>query len=359
MIMSGSTPRLVSIWGGLGSLALAALLLPVSPTWAQKAGDDNKQDTVLETVIVGQPETAGSGVFVGDTTLAIVVDRVDGEAVNGVEPTKLNVTVKTDDQPAVVVSGSLEQAISALKDQIKAIKEKSPLSDSDKRRAEALARAIEEINKVARQVKAIDLGATKDKTKLENRRIVIRKLDLDKMHVNAKPHTNQAHKPEAAKQLAEGKQNAEAAKQLADVNVRYRVLTKRLDAEQERAVKEKQAQVEKAAAEVAKARAKVDQLTKELMQKRQELSNANAELSQLKRVEARVVTIPDRMPAGPGGVFGSRSGSGSGSASRSAESRTIIGRKMSDPDDQRLAELEKKLNKLLEEVASLKKSRAN
>ncbi len=33
MIMSGTTPRLVSVWGGLGSLCLAVLLLPVNATW--------------------------------------------------------------------------------------------------------------------------------------------------------------------------------------------------------------------------------------------------------------------------------------------------------------------------------------
>jgi beta-lactamase regulating signal transducer with metallopeptidase domain len=335
MIMSGNTPRLVSVKGALGSLAVAALLLPVGPTWAQKPADNPKEDTVVETVIVGDPDKVGSGVALGDSSIAIVSDSSESADPN----TNVNVTVKTDDQPAVVVSGSLEQAISALKDQIKVIREKSPLSDSDRRRAEALERALEQINKVARQVKAIDLGAAKGKAKAENRRVVIRNLDLNKMHVIANPHALVAQKAEAEKRLAEAQE-------------RIRVVTRMSDAEQELAVKAKQAAVEKALAAVEQARSRVNQLTKELNQKRQELSHANAELSRLKHVEARVVIAPKEAKAGAPG--GSHAGSGSASAAGSA---AVVAPKLSDSDRQRLADLEKKLDRLLDEVASLKKLR--
>ncbi len=56
MIMSGTTPRLVSVWGALGSLALGVFLLPVSPTWAQKPADDEKQEVVIKSVVVGGPD---------------------------------------------------------------------------------------------------------------------------------------------------------------------------------------------------------------------------------------------------------------------------------------------------------------
>jgi beta-lactamase regulating signal transducer with metallopeptidase domain len=329
MIMSGSTPRVVSIWGALGSVALGALLLPVSPSWAQKPADDGRKEAIF---IVGEPEQIGSGVVTTDSQVAIV-----GELVNSLEPeTKLNVTVKTDDQPAVVVSGSLEQAISALKEQIKSIKQKSPLSDSDKRRAEALARALEEINKVARQVKTIDLGVVRDKAKTEKRQVVIRKLDLDKVDVIGEPKTSAAQK-------------AEAEKRVAEAQTRFRVLAKLSDDDQERAVKEKQAYVAKALAEVENARSKLNQLAKELAQKQQELSHANAELARLKRVEAKIVKLP---PAA-GTVTG-----GSGTGSSRGTAAFIVPDKMSDSDRRRLADLEKKLDKLLEEVASLKKLRA-
>ncbi len=343
MIMSGTTPRLVSLWGSLGSLALAALLLPVSPTWAQKPAGEKKQEVVIETVIVGDAESADAAIPAGASSAAIAIV---GDLVNGADAQpKLNVTVTTDDKPAVVVSGSLDQAISALKDQIKAIKQKSPLSESDKKRAEALGRAIEEINKVARQVKALDKSAAKDKAKVENRRIVIHKLDLDKVQVLG---------DRQSKAIAE--QKAAASKRPAEAQVRYQVIAKMADAETDRGVKVKQAEVEKALAEVQKARARVNELTQELMKKRQELSRAAGELSRLKNVEARIVTIPNPKSLGIGGASGSSSSSGF--ASGSSHGYTIVTPKLSDPDRQRLADLEKKLDKLLEEVASLKKSRA-
>ncbi|MGO9466856.1 MAG: M56 family metallopeptidase, partial [Isosphaeraceae bacterium] len=234
MIMSGTTPRLVSLWGALGSLALGALLLPVSPTWAQKPADP-KQEFVIETIdIVGDSDAVVSP---GSSSAAIAIV---GDLANGaLAQPKLNVTVTTDDKPAVVVSGSLDQAIAALKDQIKAIRQKSPLSDSDRKRAEALGRALEEINKVARQVKALDKSAAKDKARVENKRIVIRKLDLDNVHVNTKPHVSTSKE-----------QQAEAETRNVEAQVRYRIVGKLLDAEKDRAVKDKQAEIEQALAEV-------------------------------------------------------------------------------------------------------------
>jgi beta-lactamase regulating signal transducer with metallopeptidase domain len=328
MIMSGSTPRLVSIWGALGSLALGALLLPVSPTWAQKPSSDEKRETVVESLIVGDAEKIVTDAADASSALAIVLDP------NNAEPnTTVNVTVKTDDQPAVAVSGSLDNAISALQDRIKAIKQKSPLSDSDKRQAEALARALEQINKIAKQIKTIDLGDAKGKAKLENKRIVIRNLDMDNVRVISQKAANAAQK-------------AEAERRLAEAQVRHRVLDKLAIAELDPAAKEKNAQVEKALAEVERARAKVNELSKELAQRREELSRAAGELSRLKRIEARVVNVP--APKGPGG-------SGSATATGSA---MLVRPRMSDSDRQRLADLEKKLDKILEEVASLKKARA-
>jgi beta-lactamase regulating signal transducer with metallopeptidase domain len=363
MIMSGSTSRAVSLWGALGAIALAALLLPVSPTWAQKPPGDEKQEVVGETVVVGEPESKDA-VVVPDDGAALSLD-IAGDIVRSADGQDMvKVAVVTDQQPAVVVSGSLEQAIAALKEQLNAIKRKSPLSESDKKRAEGLARALEEVSKVARQVKALDLSGAKDKdkVKLENKRIVIRKLDLDKVHVIGQEHANAAQKAEADKRLADkvhvivrehgsAAQKAEADKRLADKEVRYRVVTKMADAEKERAVKVKQGQVEKALAEVEKVRSKVDQLTKELNSKRRELSAANAELSRLRHIEARVVVDPSHSGTGVG--------VGSGKGAGSVHGFAITAPKMSDSDRQRLADLEKKLDKLLEEVASLKRVRGH
>ena len=46
MIMNGTTPRLLGVWGTLGSLGLAAVLLPVNATWAQKP-EEKKEVTII------------------------------------------------------------------------------------------------------------------------------------------------------------------------------------------------------------------------------------------------------------------------------------------------------------------------
>jgi bla regulator protein BlaR1 len=375
MIMSGKTSRVVNIWGALGSLAFAALLLPVSPTWAQKPADD-KEDVVIGTVVVGDAQTINEGVAIADADQLIVralakdgdpetkfaitryprAASVPGVVKDGDPETEFAITVMTDDQPAVTGSGTLKQAIAMLTDQIKAIEKKGTLSESDKKLHKALAHAINEITKIARETKTEELKTAKVKAKAETRAIVLRKLDLDKAQADAKPHIIIAKKAEADKELAEATQRLDAAKKLAMANVRLNVITKDLDADKLKAIKEKQHEVAKAAAEVEKARSKVNELTKELLKKRLDLSRAAGELSRLHR-ETRVIKVPDGLPKGGTDVAVGRPSSASGSGSDSAQSRTIVERRVREPDSRRLAELEKKLDKLLEEVESLKKAR--
>ena len=73
MIMSGTSPRLVSVWGGLGSLCLAVSLLPVSATWAQKP-DEPKQVRIV--VDSGDDAVKPNGDFV-------VIKNADGSIIRG------------------------------------------------------------------------------------------------------------------------------------------------------------------------------------------------------------------------------------------------------------------------------------
>jgi beta-lactamase regulating signal transducer with metallopeptidase domain len=327
MIMSGNVPRLVSAWGALGSLAIAAVLLPVNATWAQKPAENDKEDVVVETVVVDP--TGSARTITGpqaDATVAIVgtIDTADQQP-------KINVTVKTDDKPAVIVSGSLEQAITALKQQLGAIKQKAPLSNEDKRRSEALARAIEEINKVAKQIEKLHLGEATAKTPTASKRVVIRKLDTNRI-VELSP--------------GGAGQKAEAEKRAAEARAKALFLIRTDDAEKDQGVQEKRAQIKQAEAELQAARAKVEALTAELHKKRQELAQANRELSRATRSlpEARVLLdrLNDTGRLEPGEPLG-----------------IVKGMQMGDADRKRLTALEKKLDKLLEEVASLKKQRGH
>jgi hypothetical protein len=326
MIMNGNVPRLVSAWGALGSLAMAAVLLPVGATWAQKPAENDKEQVVVETIVVDPADsTSAAAGPQADAKIAVV----EGVAVldsADLQP-QIRVKVETDDKPAVVVSGSLEQAIAALKEQLSAIKQKAPLSNEDKRRSEALARAIEEIHKVAKQVEKLHLGEAAAKGAAGSKRIVIRNLDTKRMVVM---------------NPAKG-QKVEAEKGAKELEIRARVLSKLSDAEHDLAVKEKSALVEKAHAELQAARAKVDALTAELTKKKQELAEATLALSRARRILPDSRLALDRL---------------NDTIRRTQEQSPdvlTLSPKMSDPDHKRLNDLEKKLDRLLEEVASLKK----
>src|SRR5262249_26193733 len=49
MIMSGTTSRFLGVWGLLGSLGLAVVLLPLNATWAQKPEQKNEVRIVVRT----------------------------------------------------------------------------------------------------------------------------------------------------------------------------------------------------------------------------------------------------------------------------------------------------------------------
>src|SRR5262249_12813942 len=69
MIMSGTTPRLVSAWGALGALSLGVLLLPVNASWAQKPEEQQEVRLILTTgddakqVVVPASEAATTAPF--------------------------------------------------------------------------------------------------------------------------------------------------------------------------------------------------------------------------------------------------------------------------------------------------------
>jgi bla regulator protein blaR1 len=292
MIMSVKTPRLLGVWGTLGSLALAVALLPVNATWAQKPEEQKEIQIVVDSV---------DDVLVSSDSDATVVADDSEEAtevvaaVEAVEPTQVNVIVKSDDSPTVIAKGPLDAAVKKLTDQIKELAKKSPQSDRDKARQKALERAVRELKSTAGKLK--DVNVVGDKLKLENdlRATVVRRVED----------------------------------------------SKEITAEQK--------------AKIEQARARVEELTRALQSKQKELMEARSTLMRLTNpriavvranpaIEKRVIRLKD-LPVIT-------------TTKPATVERRVTVRRDAEISQKRLEELEKKLEKVLDEVASLKKDRA-
>ncbi len=298
MIMNGTTPRLLGMWGTLGSLGLAAVLLPVNATWAQKAEEKK------EIVVVVKPDdelaepveavvTFDGGAVNVTTNVTATIDEEDGK------PAEVRVEVKTDDSSDKVVAESLDQAIKKIKEQIEVIQKETKPNDQQKIRIRALENAIRQLENSARQTKNRD--------------------------------------PFSAK-WDEGRVIADQIGKIREIRTAAMTPEKK--------------------AEIDKARAKVKELSAALSAKQKELAEAQVKLSKLQsslqagigvvninpQVEQRVIRLKElaAKPATPAGTI---------------EKRSTVNRE-ADSDKKRLDQLEKKLDKLLDEMATLKKDRA-
>ena len=298
MIMNGTTPRLLGMWGTLGSLGLAAVLLPVNATWAQKAEEKKeivvvvKPDDELAEPVEGVATIDGGAVNV-TTNVTATIDEEDGK------PAEVRVEVKTDDSADKVVAESLDQAIEKIKEQIEVIQKETKPNDQQKIRIRALENAIRQLENSARQTKNRD--------------------------------------PFSAK-WDEGRVIADQIGKIREIRTAAMTPEKK--------------------AEIDKARAKVKELSAALSAKQKELAEAQVKLSKLQsslqagigvvninpQVEQRVIRLKElaAKPATPAGTI---------------EKRSTVNRE-ADSDKKRLDQLEKKLDKLLDEMATLKKDRA-
>jgi beta-lactamase regulating signal transducer with metallopeptidase domain len=151
MIMSGTTPRRLGTWGALGVLALAVVLLPVGATWAQKSEKPQEVQVVVKNLDL----TSDGAVVRLETDPGTPEDSLAGviAALDDAPEGRITLRLKTDDAPEVVVSGPLDEAIAKLKKQIGEIAEKSSRSEQDESRVKALKQALDELFKVADQIK--------------------------------------------------------------------------------------------------------------------------------------------------------------------------------------------------------------
>ena len=290
MIMNRTTPRMLGVWGTLGSVGLAVALLPVNVTWAQKPEEKKDVRIVVKTDGDATASASSSVATIVSDTPDVVTEVVVAE--DDAQPGRVSVSVKSDDATAVVAASSLDEAVSRLKTQIEEVVKKSPQSDQDKARQKALERALKELEGAAAKIKDLHVSGDKVKAGKDVRAVVIRRGQEDK----------------------------------------------EISAEKK--------------AEIDKARAKVKELAHELQVKQKELMEARSKLSQLMSSQVRTasaiarayrVVKPDRGASEPIPL------------DRVARRSTV---ERPEPGQKRIDELEKKLEKLLEEVAALKKDRA-
>ena len=294
MIMSGTTPRLLGLWGTLGSLGLAVVLLPVNATWAQVPEEKKEIRVIIKT----DDETSDADANVTAVVAARPVATT--EAVTTVEvgnDEKFNFVFETDEDASVIAADSLDDAIKKLTEQIKEIAKKSPQSDKDKARQKALESALKELKGTIGKIKKAGADGDTPKSPKTVSRVFIRQLDDDK-----------ALSPEV------------------------------------------KAQIEKASA-------KVKELVQELQSKQKELREAQRNLAQLKgkiaaitaRVNVDAKKTQDLTLAPIGRIVKT--------PSNTVERRVTV-RRDADTGQKRIEDLEKKLEELLEEVTILKKDRA-
>jgi len=152
MIMLGTTPRHLSWGSALGALALAALTLPLTPSWAQKP-EEHSQEIVT---IVKTDQ---------DLTLKPV------ESAN----TDIELVLTSDDNVDTIKVDSLDKAIDEIKVRIKKILKDNPDPKQSAARVKALKQALEDLEKTRG-----DLNITRvkpgDALKAERKEIVIRRM---------------------------------------------------------------------------------------------------------------------------------------------------------------------------------------
>jgi hypothetical protein len=373
MIMSGTTPRLVSAWGALGALSLGVLLLPVNASWAQKpeeqqevrliitAGDDAKQ------VVVPASEAATTGAFVfayepvklTDATGTIVIDdgtarltdsantfffaaepvKVDDAAITlhgnvavasgNQSDSKVNVILRTDDSSVSVAADSIEDAIKKINEQINSLKEKGDPSPKDRAQQEALAKIARQLADIAKSNKTTGAkGDGKTETRVVIRNVENIKTEPDSPEKKAQIEKARAKVKELSKALAAA--HADLAK---------------LEGHSARAF---------AFATPGHAVLGNDQLKVMALPK---LSRENLNVIVRNKVEK---SVADGIKAGKGDVVVKKIEPKIAGRVQVVPHTELRVRAIEAPTtDDRLKALEKKLNQILEEVATLKKSKGD
>jgi beta-lactamase regulating signal transducer with metallopeptidase domain len=344
MIMSGATPRRLGTWGALGALGLAAVLLPVGATWAQKPEKPQEVQVVVKTIDVTGD---GDAVVRLETETDSPQHSVAGviAALEDAPEGRITLRLKTDDSPELVVSGPVDEAIAKLKKQIGEIVEKSPRSEQDEARVKALKQAIDELLRIADQIKRSKPGEPG-----EEKKAVVLRLAPENLKKPIGPEQKAAIEKArvAVKELtweleAKRKELMEARARLAKLEGGpASVYVVRSDNKVVRGEPAKPLIV--SPKHVLRSDDKTVIVERREVHRSDEKAPTHGEAKKVEpsprrvRIEAEALKVLPDLPVKPGSVG--------------------IGVARSRSDNQRIEELERTLKKLIDEVDSLKKDRA-
>jgi beta-lactamase regulating signal transducer with metallopeptidase domain len=363
MIMSGTTPRLLGVRGSIATLGMAALLLPFSASWAQQP--DQKQEVrVIVRTDDGSSNATAATAEVADITSTINVDQiglgdlvlnVNGETIttqDSEHPNVVHLEVKTDDSSVSVTAESVKEAIAKLKEQINALAAKSSPSDREKAK-----KALDRV------VKELESQLTKQSKSGERRVYRVEK---------GKPENQVELKVLDGKELKHIVGKAELGPGMKQINL----IEKRVEHSADKDLSpETKAKIEKARAEVKEIARSLEANQRRLIEAKRKLSQLEGgnnpltvELRALPKVVARAARLPQVIQAPDSDdvlVFTNKkvendkpSDKKPVQAKRFVITERTEKREGGEPSQSRIEELEKKLQRLLEEVASLKKERA-
>jgi beta-lactamase regulating signal transducer with metallopeptidase domain len=292
MIMLGTTPRRLGKGSALLAFALSALLLPLSPSWAQKP-DDEKPGGTQELAI--------------ELTDDNVAQPADAKS-------EVHVVVATGDNVQEVKADSLQKAEQLIKQKIEALAKEGGDAKSNADQIRALKQAL------------INLG-------MADHKAITLKLNLDNALSNTRPHDT------------DPKITAETKAKIDGARARVQALRNELD--------EKRHQLQKAEQDLAKlsaeARVRARTIVREIR-----IAKPVAEA-----VRQRVVVKPVKPSDATPEVKELHNAEKAPKTQARAFAFTVPDTGLNPSDRKRLESLERKLEKLLEEVASLKKHDEN
>jgi bla regulator protein blaR1 len=371
MIMSGTTPRLLGLRGGLAALSLGALLLPVNASWGQKPEEkqeirvivktEDGEGKVLTPGVVDMTSTyviddanvqlvprapvghVGDSWFVDGMTDRIQVFAPDGKPLTGMiadrggnkfivfddkganagkpgEKSQVSVVYTADGSSVTISADSVAEALKKIAQHI-ARKESTPGGDKEKAEHDALlqvAKQLEEIAKAQQKGKGasvgVGVGAGKGKG-TSTSRIVVHGLENVKFS-NASPEK---------KAEIDGLRN----------------------------------EVKKLSAALAEAQQKLAQLEGQNVELRVFRLPQNVQSSSER--QTTIVGVPEKSEGGEKGVSPLRATKGL--TIHRIEPNVLSGGlaagQKSKADEDRIQALEKKLNEVIETLHSLKKSKGD
>ncbi|APW63493.1 Regulatory protein BlaR1 [Paludisphaera borealis] len=367
MVMLGTTPRTLGWSGTLGALALAGVLLPMSPTWAQKAdappeANDAKPTTSDDFFITVSADEAAEGALIGkldanrngqdDRKDALVLseylgdlflaesdddkksdDAKPGEAKKTEE---IRVIVRGSDSPKQRAE-AIQKTIERLTVRIKEIESKQPDNEATERQIKALKSAVERLQKVAKVPVQAKAHAVSVDVKPIERVIVARRPDIVTGRREIITDNVKGGTVTIREDGGDGKPS-----EVTIVSDDGTVKADSFDIEFK--AKGDPKQTEEARKQIEEARKHVAELSKEVAAKQKQLGEAHRKLAELQgfgRPSAITFRADPRLQGKPLG-------------------RINLSRpdRPEQKDDARLDSLEQKLTKVLDELQSLKKQKA-